>query len=481
MTNLYLPITSQPRELDAKLLLALVARERGITPLLGYKTTFRARLPNLDPGVYLSHNARDQAKFNDGIAAMGHQIYALDEEALVRQTDEIFLKKHPRNAFDDVHRVLCWGEDDAEMWARSDIKPACGTTVVGNPRMDLLRPELAGYFEERVAELRATYGDYVLLNTNFPTVNNVTPQGGGVRMKSWALDERGQQIEQEFLSNKRAMFEATLALIEPLARAIAPLSLVLRPHPNEDHAPWEDAAAELDNVHVVFEGGVVPWLIGARALVHNNCTTAVEAAVAGTPILNFRPWHSNYDNPLAHDLGRDCRDAQAIADALQELLDSDDDPLNEAQKKRLRYHVASYDGALSCDRIADYVNRPDGSTPARQAPGGMERARLALSLKMLWLWRFMQFVATKEGRKKQRFLKRNFPDLSIWSLDFAVLKYGEQQLDLMMRQFPPFRMDDLDARIARFAAATGRFSGMRAALDSNGLVTIRQSGSDRVH
>jgi hypothetical protein len=39
--NLYLPITSQPRELDAKLLLALFANERGINPVLGYKSAFQ--------------------------------------------------------------------------------------------------------------------------------------------------------------------------------------------------------------------------------------------------------------------------------------------------------------------------------------------------------------------------------------------------------------------------------------------------------
>jgi hypothetical protein len=36
--NLYLPITSQPRELDAKL---LFANERGINAVLGYKSAFQ--------------------------------------------------------------------------------------------------------------------------------------------------------------------------------------------------------------------------------------------------------------------------------------------------------------------------------------------------------------------------------------------------------------------------------------------------------
>ena len=481
MTYLYLPITSQPRELDAKLLLALVAKEQGITPVLGYKTTFRARLPGLKPGTYLSHNARDQAKFNDEIAALGHRIFALDEEALVRQSDEIFLRKHPENAFEHVHRVLCWGEDDAQMWERCDITPPCGTKIVGNPRMDLLRPELAAYYAERVAELHDLYGEYVLLNTNFPTVNNATPQGGGVRMKNWALDDRGQQIEQEFLSNKKAMFEATLALLKPLAEALAPLSLVLRPHPNEDHTPWEKVAAELDNVHVTFEGGVVPWLIGAKALVHNNCTTAVESAVAGTPIINFRPWYSNYDNPLAHDLGTDCKDATAIAEAIRNLPDTSDSPLTDAQRERLRFHVASYDGDLSCDRIAAYVKDPDGSLAPGTPPGFFYRSKLALSLRWLWIKRFAKLLVSNTGKGKRRFLKENFPDYSIWSLDFAMLNYSQQQLDLMMRQYPPLDIAELEGRIARFAKSTGRFAGLHAVMDSGGLFTIKGPDGRQAH
>jgi len=111
----------------------------------------------------------------------------------------------------------------------------------------------------------------------------------------------------------------------------------------------------------------------------------------------------------------------------------------------------------------------------------VERGKLALSLKILWLRRFKRLFTTSKGRQNRRFLKQNFPDFPATSLDLEMLKYSEQQLDLMMRQFPPFRIADLDERIARFCTATGRFSGMHSALDSNGLVTIRQSDSDRAH
>lgn len=472
MQNLYLPITSQPRELDAKLLLALFACESGLTPYIGYKTAFRSNLPQLNPGVYLAHNARQKSQFNREIAQLGNQVFVLDEEALVRQSDEIFFKKHPDDAFESVHQVLCWGDDDAEMWLRSDFKMSCGRTVVGNPRMDLMRPEVSAFYEDKVAELRNAYGDYVLLNTNFPTVNNITPQGGGVRMRN--LDGDGKKIEQEFLSNKRAMYESLLATVKPLAEALAPLSLVVRPHPNEDHTPWEEVGRDLENVHVVFEGGVVPWLIGARALVHNNCTTAVESAVVGTPVLNYRPWTSNYDNPLAHAIGTDCTDVEALAREIHGIGEHGPVPLTESQKNLLRHHIANYDGAFSCERIAAMLTTPDPSITVPEKPSPLLRARRIFQIRKLWLQRFIQLFTSRTGRRKLRFLRSRFPEFSVRSLDFVMLRYSEEQLDLMMRQFPPLDVGDMNERIARFAKATGRFSQFRAVAGNGGMVTIRR-------
>jgi len=318
--NLYLPITSQPRELDSKLLLALFARDRGINPVFGYKSAFQARLGALPGGVSLAHNARQKSQKLARLRQFGHRVVVLDEEALVRQSDEIFLKKHPKDAFDYVDHVLTWGEDDFDLWRRSGFDLPCQATIVGNPRIDIMRKELRSIHAAEVADIHARFGRYVLLNTNFPTVNNLTPQGGGVRLAAWGRDSGGQQIEQDFLGNKRATFEKFLETAPLLAKALAPLPVVIRPHPNEDQEPWKRAMDGIPNAHVVFEGSVVPWILGSYALIHNNCTTGVEAAVLRTPILNFRPWRSNFDNPLSHAFGLDCPDVESMVSAVRDIV-----------------------------------------------------------------------------------------------------------------------------------------------------------------
>ncbi len=168
--SLYLPVENLARELDGKLLLALVARERGWRPVIGHKAAIRGHRSILPPGIYLAHNARrGKAVFFERFGRYGHQSVVLDEEALVRQTDDIFLMKHEQDAFDKVSLVLTWGEDDAELWRRSQRIGPERVVVTGNPRMDVLRRDLRAFHQPEIDAIRERFGDYVLLNTNFTT------------------------------------------------------------------------------------------------------------------------------------------------------------------------------------------------------------------------------------------------------------------------------------------------------------------------
>lgn len=468
MTWLYLPITSQPRELDAKLVLAHFARLAGLRPVIGYKSSFMSEMPRLVPGVFLAHNARQKVEKLSTVRRYGNRVAVLDEEALVRQSDEIFWKKHDRTAFDSVDKILAWGEDDAAIWPVYGVARPEEVAIVGNPRFDLLRPELAALHAPEVSRLRARFGKYVLLNTNFPTVNNFTPQGGGVRMAKWAMDDAGQRLNDRFLAFKRAMFEAEFDLVAPLARAIAPLTLVVRPHPNEDHGPWHRAAAGCANVHVVFEGNVVPWLVGAEALVHNNCTTGIEGVFAGRKVLNFVPVASEFDNPLFHAFGTDCPDVASLVVAIA----GDQVALDEVSANKLRSCVASLDGQMSGDRIARLIAAEPPELRPGAGTGKAGRVVAAGTMELKRFFKLMSYVLTSRGRKKRRFLATNYPDLRPSDLDLEQLGYSVEQIDLMMRQFPALDDAALDDRLTQIAAALGTAGPFRTERLHGGLVAV---------
>ena len=435
--SLYLPVEGLARELDGKLLLALIARERGWRPVIGYKRAIRDRGPMLPPGVLLSHNARlRKPRMFARMATYGHRTVVLDEEALVRQTDEIFLLKHDPKAFDSVDLVLSWGQDDADLWSGSALVEGEKVRVTGNPRMDMLRPELASFREQEVAEIRERFGDYVLFNSNFPTVNHFVPTRTTLTFADAAEAQYVDGPKSAFLNHKRQIFERFLTLIPKIAEEIAPTKLIVRPHPSENHDAWHRAVAGASNASVVSEGSVVPWLAGARALVHNGCTSAVEAAVLGATVLSYRPVQSpELDNPLPNGVGIECFDDDTLLAELRKILDGGPRQLSNSQQQLLERHVAAMSGAFACERILDALDElPNSPSPA---------IKRGLAVRFKQHIRLIEKVYLKQLKKQ-------------------LSQGGRLRLAYIDRKMSQMTPDNMNRRIDRLRRTLGRFEACRA-------------------
>ena len=435
--SLYLPLEGLARELDGKLLLALVARERGWRPVIGQRSAISNRRALLPPGVFLSHNARKRkSALFERFDKLGHQSVVLDEEALVRQTDEIFLMKHEKDAFDKVSLLLTWGEDDAEFWRNSRRIGSERVVVTGNPRMDMLRRDLRPFHQAEIAAIRERFGDYVLLNTNFTTVNHFISGGPVLNFARSATDEQILEQKPAYLSHKQALFERFQLLVPKIAQAIAPLTLVVRPHPTERHEPWLAAASGSPNASVVSEGSVVPWIAGARVLIHNGCTSAVESAVTGTTILSYRPVRSDtFDNPLPNGLGAECFDDDTLVRELQAVLAGGPRPLTPEQSGLLERHIAGTSGRLSCERIIDALEQLPVAAEGRRKTGTFE-----------WLKLHADLYRREQSQRVRRMLNARH----------------RKRLTIIGRQFRELTPRYLDDRIGLFQQSLGRFHGRRA-------------------
>ena len=87
--TLIIPVENQTRELDAKLLLACAAADRGFSVILGSQARIHYSMATYPRGVYLAKSMRSLDEKMFGIIRMlGHEIVAWDEEALIRFSDE---------------------------------------------------------------------------------------------------------------------------------------------------------------------------------------------------------------------------------------------------------------------------------------------------------------------------------------------------------------------------------------------------------
>ena len=54
------------------------------------------------------------------------------------------------------------------------------------------------------------------------------------------------------------------------------------------------------NVHVVNDGPITPWVNNSFAVLHNGCTTSIEASISGKPVITFIPFDQFFRHALSN-------------------------------------------------------------------------------------------------------------------------------------------------------------------------------------
>ena len=397
---LLIPVENQVRELDPKLLLACVAAQRGFSSIVGSRREMEFNINAFPRAIYLSKSMTIRSLLFFRVARrLGHRIVAWDEEALVHLPPETYFSRrlHP-SAIRYVARLFAWGEDNVELWRKYPQLPdELPIHAVGNPRGDLLRKEMRAYYDADAARLRDRYGDFILVNTNFNHVNAFGPDinlfrparaPGGKPRFGRAARGMTRAYARGLHEHKLALFEHFKALIPQLERAFPQHRIVVRPHPTENHRVYQDIAASCSRVEVTNEGNVVPWLMATRALVHNGCTTAVEARVMDVPAVSYRPVvDEKYDSGfygLPNGLSHCCSDFTALRATLQAILDGDLGVAGGPERQALvdRY-LAAQEGPLACERLVNVLesmlSAPNDSL-SRSRAAALQRRALSLGL-----------------------------------------------------------------------------------------------------
>ncbi|MBL0713283.1 MAG: hypothetical protein JJV98_06240, partial [Desulfosarcina sp.] len=306
---LLIPVENQVRELDPKLLLACIAAQRGFSSVIGSRREMEMGIDAFPRGIYLSKSMTVRSLlFFQAAHRLGHEIVTWDEEALVHLPPETYFSRrlHP-SAIRHVSHLFAWGDANADLWRQyPDLPPHTPIHPTGNPRGDLLRPELRDFYREEARQIGKRYGKFILINTNFNHINALGPDlnlfqpvktPGETPRLGRAARGMSRVYAEGLRAHKTAVFEDFKRIIPELEKAFPEHTVVVRPHPTEKHDDYQKIAADCRRVEVTNEGNVVPWLMAARAVIHNGCTTGVEAYVLGVPAISYRASiNETYDN-----------------------------------------------------------------------------------------------------------------------------------------------------------------------------------------
>ncbi len=299
--SLLFPVEVIDRELDYRLRLAGECAGPANRIVIAQHDVLHELVSSVRGGVYVGKNVfttlfpTDMGRYRQ-LRDRGVVLVHLDEEGLVEDGSdpavwgEGLARRLDSSCLQPGDRICAWGDWQRDFYRSGAPAMADDIVATGHPRFDLCKPGHRQLVEEEVQDLKRRYGRFVLVNTSFGFgnssfgVDEAFSARVGYSAEPTVRDHyfRGWLHETHLLSH-------FVGLLYRLSLELPEENFVIRPHPVEDRRTYDVVFRDSANVTVVREGNVTPWLLACDVMLHERCTTGIEAALAGAPIVTYAP------------------------------------------------------------------------------------------------------------------------------------------------------------------------------------------------
>ena len=303
-----------------------------------------------------------------------------------------------------VDLFFAWGQaqlDDIRSVLPGKVFPM---VVTGNPRVDILRPEYRAYYTDEAARLRRRHGLILLINTGFPFANHYIDSEALKR--SWTKYPVPDGFFEGWARVQGEGMASFLDLIPQLHSAFPDHTIIVRPHPSENHETWRVQLKDLPRVLVTAEDAAVLWIAAADLLIHFDCTTGIEAYLLGVPSIAYHNVQTpGYRQPLPNLLSYELQDEETVLNLARRIIAGQEpgdvlqnDPARRAVAER---YMAGLEGALASERILDALERVKPFAGFWRA--GRIRPTLNRAAGEFQRWRHAHFNRSEGGYVAQKF------------------------------------------------------------------------------
>ncbi len=447
---LILPVEAKVREFEAKIFLGCLAAERGYSVLFGHYGVINRWSDCLPRGMILEKNISVRYKpWLSKLRSTGFHLCVSDEESLGLFLDQEMWFRIRMNGemVSLVDYVFAWSEPHAELIQKEYPDQAGKVVAVGTPRVDLLRSELRGLYDQEVSKLKERFGRYILMPSNFAAVINVRGDDYTIQQMWRHGYIKNKQEEQTFidgLSHERSNLTGYVNAFKRIRSEFPDHALVVRPHPIDRHEFWDEAIESIDNAHVVYEGSITPWLLAAEAVFHCGCSTGMEARIMERCSVAYHPhMDQRFDNLPSTDIGPVVRDEDGLISFIRQAIDSNGSC--ELDKRDVEKYICSLDGKFASEKMLDAlasVSMPDAAMNLTWSNPKAVKVRLHE-----WV------------RDKRRGLRSKRADAK---------KRSEQK-------WPGASLEEVRALVSSFGNMTGRFGGVEVKQVTEDLFRISQN------
>ena len=310
--NLYIHLETVARELDAKLLLAVIGASRGHEVIVSNFEIISKGLEKnlLNPGiVHTKSLTPSRTKFEklNKIIKKGCKITSMDEEGgLVDYGyDRMAVLRYGNKTLKQASAVFTWGPEDFNSLKKYYPNHISKFHMTGSSRVDLWGPKFLSYWKKKNKKLDKPF---LLIPSNFGAGLAVLSLYERLKLrKVGEYFERLPSLRKTFIKRESEQFKLIaffLEAIEYLSNKNKNYHIILRPHPAENLETWKILVEQFPNVTVIRDDGISSWIKDAFAVMHNGCTTALEASLFKKPIITYTPFRAEFPRKLANDLGQ---------------------------------------------------------------------------------------------------------------------------------------------------------------------------------
>lgn len=308
---LCLPIEITRREMLSKLYLALKIYNKGLPSIIA--SYDNPVFDNVVSGFYLH---KDHAEWSEKIflkkKKQGLEFGCLDEEGLIYDEEKykevrcsnLILKKS------DV--IFAWGKDQAGLLKGMSHK----LIEVGNPRFDILNLSKSSLTNKNDKALKK-----VLINTRFAACNPFSGPSAIEDLKALKIINNAQELLafEERIRSERVIFDHFISFIKTLSEN-KNLIITVRPHPAESLTPYLKLVKYNNRIKVDNSTELVSQILENDIIVHEGCTTAIEALAAGKIVLGLCPKNLNSTySDFANKFSLNFTDLESIVEYISDL------------------------------------------------------------------------------------------------------------------------------------------------------------------
>lgn len=330
-TNILFPVEIINRDKDYKLIMAaMVAKEVG-SAIVAQHDLCDKIINKTTSGVYIGKNIVDQtgkhgccdkykiAKNND------YSIVHIDDEGGIYPGEQCaweftLQERLDPNVLDKDDWVITWGNFQKKYYESLVKKQsAVKITALGYPKFDLYK----GYYKSFVFRKRNSIKDkpYILINTHFTMANSSMGLSSVFSTDFWY----GPSQESMLFCTKQyeadtASVARVINLVHILSFSFPDTDIIIRPHPSESNEFYEVVTKALNNVQVVHDGAVGESIVNALVVIHEKCTTAIEASFLGIPVIQFNKDKTKSCAEMLQSVGVQCFTYEDVVAEIKHIM-----------------------------------------------------------------------------------------------------------------------------------------------------------------